>query len=73
MDTWLIAERLRAGRKAEGWDWQPGTYRCDEGWNDTSGASWGCRATGAYDVDGRWLCWYHSLLASAAKVATPSW
>lgn len=35
----------------EGWNYEPGTYRCDQGWNDTSGKSWGCVNPAAGDSD----------------------
>lgn len=45
---------------AHGWNWAPGTYRCDQGWNDTAGHSYGCRAPGAREVGDEWLCEFHA-------------
>lgn len=62
MDTWLIAEQLRTGSKTERCG-----HRCAEGWTDSNGVRCSCREADTREVDGRWLCWYHSLLAAAEK------
>lgn len=62
MDTWLIAEQLRAGRKTEGC-----YHRCAEGWTDSNGVRYSCREAGTQEVDGQWLCWYHSLVVGAGQ------
>jgi orotate phosphoribosyltransferase len=45
--------------RGQGWNWEPGAYRCDRGWNDDSGASYGCREPGVRDVNNEWLCGAH--------------
>ncbi|HZE01365.1 MAG TPA: hypothetical protein VE155_06320 [Pseudonocardiaceae bacterium] len=50
---------------AHGWNWAPNTYRCDQGWNDTAGHSYGCRAPGTRGVKGEWLCEFHAQRAEA--------
>lgn len=34
-----------------GWNYEPGTYRCEEGWNDTAGNSYGCKSPAEGDSD----------------------
>lgn len=53
-----------------GWNYRPDTYRCERGWNDTLGASYGCRDAGVDEVGGEWLCEYHAKRAEA-ELATP--
>jgi hypothetical protein len=46
----------------------PGTYRCERGWNDTSGAEWGCTERATTDVADEHLCTAHALIETLAQI-----
>lgn len=58
--TPTVTPLISRSELAHGWNWAPGTYRCDQGWNDTAGHSYGCRAPGTREVGDEWLCEFHA-------------
>lgn len=44
------------------WTYRPGIYRCDRGWDDSTGTSIGCRRSGVRQICAEWLCGYHALV-----------
>lgn len=46
-------------RSGWGWNYRPGTYRCDRGWNSGT-KSYGCRKPGVREVGTEWLCEHHA-------------
>lgn len=49
--------RMWSNPRDHGWHAAPGHFRCDNGWNDDSGNTWGCRDAGTHeDRWGNWVC-----------------
>lgn len=55
-------------RITQGWDYRPGTFRCDRGWN-AGDVSFGCREPGVMQFGTEWLCPVHA--RSALLGTTP--